>query len=202
MITPHDPRRNILSELLFEAGQAQENFETLFAYCKSRYSCGCAFLHLAGPRPPVCAPCSMTASAFASLQSIGPGIDPAIFMPEPGKTHIVFDALSDPACSFKPIPLRKQSARFCACAGLPCGSLRGCLCLASCEPMHPEPEEIEHLGLLAQACADRLDSLCASDAVQCKHCLFGKLDCACPFRQPPPPQQPHPEPGALGARRP
>lgn len=188
MIIPHDPRRRFLSDILFEDDPAHENFETLFAYCRSRYRCECAFMHLAGALPPQAAPCSMTAQAFASLQSIGTGgLDPALFMPEPGKTHVVCDALSDPACSFKPIALRSHNVRFCACAGLPCGRLSGCLCLASREPMHPEPEEIEHLRLLAQACADQLDSLSPADVVRCRNCLFDKLDCSCPFRQSPAP---------------
>lgn len=182
MIKPPFPsneeeRVQVLRDLLVLDTDPEERFDLISAYAQSRFGVEIALVSLVDTdRQWFKSSCGLTARETPrDISFCGHAIlhDDVLVVP---------NALSDPRFADNPLVIGPPNIRFYAGAplNLSSGHVVGTLCIIDSKPKRLEPEEIDHLRVLAHMVSMELEH--QGRIKNCKNnCLYGHLPMTCPY---------------------
>lgn len=170
-------RVQALHDLLILDTDPEERFDSITAYCQSRFEVEIALVSLVDTdRQWFKSTCGLDAQETPRNISF---CGHAILQ---NQAFIVNDARQDPRFRDNPLVLGAPYIRFYA--GVPLtlssGHNVGTLCLIDSKPRWPDTEEIDHLKVLAHLVAMELENLGRFENCA-EHCIYGQLKTACPY---------------------
>lgn len=172
-----EERIKVLHDLLILDTPPEDRFDTITAYCASRFQVEIALVSLVDVnRQWFKSACGLTATETPREISF---CGHAILQDE---VMEVRNALLDSRFADNPLVLGPPFIRFYAGAPLKhsSGNNLGTLCLIDSRPKRLEPEELEHLKVLSHMVAMELENQGRID--DCKaNCLYGHLPEQCPY---------------------
>jgi len=172
-------RIQVLRALLILDTEPEERFDVITAYCQSRFGVEIALVSLVDTdRQWFKSTCGLDAKETPRDISF---CGHAILQ---DKVFIVKNALEDPRFSDNPLVVGPPNIRFYAGAPLKLssGQTVGTLCIIDPKPKSLEPEEVDHLHVLAHMVSMELEG--QGKIKNCRqNCLYGHLPMTCPYVQ-------------------
>lgn len=170
-------RIQVLRDLLILDTEPEERFDSITAYAQSRFGVEIALVSLVDTdRQWFKSACGLDAKetprdiSFCGHAILQDGV------------FIVKNALEDERFADNPLVVGPPNIRFYAGAPLKLssGQAVGTLCIIDPKPKSLDPEEADHLRVLAHMVAMELEGL--GRIQNCRqHCLYGQLPMTCPY---------------------
>jgi GAF domain-containing protein len=177
---PHNEAERIavLRELLVLDTAPEDRYDTITSYCQSRFDVEIAVVSLVdADRQWFKSICGLDAKETPrNISFCGHAI-------LEDKVMEVRDALRDERFADNPLVLGPPLIRFYAGAPLKhsSGQILGTLCLIDSKPKRLEPEELEHLVVLAHMVTMELENQGRMDSCE-GYCIYSRLSVDCPHR--------------------
>jgi len=170
-------RIQVLRDLLILDTEPEERFDVITAYCQSRFKVEISLVSLVDTdRQWFKSTCGLDAKETPRDISF---CGHAILQDQ---VFIVKNALEDPRFADNPLVLGPPNIRFYAGAPLELssGQTVGTLCIIDSKPKSLEPEEVDHLQVLAHMVSMELEG--QGKIKNCRqNCLYGHLPMTCPY---------------------